>query len=224
MARQGRAGAALGIAAFGSFIAGVLVDHRAVRGRPRARGLRARLRSRGIHRAGAARPAAGHAAVVGLADRRAADGGVRAAALDRRQGPDLRHRALHLPHFQPVRRAQHRAPGDGRVRRRRASDHGRRRQRGARKPVAQPKRLIELLPNRADWRASCAADPARNRARIFPRPAARRRRHAVVVHLLRAGAAAGAARPNASAMARSRASPGRNPPTTRRRSRRSCRC
>ncbi len=84
MARQGRAGAALGIAAFGSFIAGVLVTARALCRRPRAGGFRARLRAGGVHRAGAARPAAGDAAVVGIANRRAADGRVRTPALDRR--------------------------------------------------------------------------------------------------------------------------------------------
>ena len=66
---------------------------------PALAGRRAGVRTRGIHRAGAARPAAGHAAVLGLADQRAADGGVRPPALDRRQGPDLRHRALHLRHL-----------------------------------------------------------------------------------------------------------------------------
>ena len=52
------------------------------------------------------------------------------------------------------------------------------------------------------------ADPARHRPRFLPRPAARRRRDAVVVHRLCAGTAAREGPRRASATARSRASPG----------------
>ena len=91
-------------------------------------------------------------------------------------------------------------------------------------PVVQPKRLIELLPNRADWRASAAADPARDRARILPRASARRRRHARRRSAPTCWSGGWRKRRSASVTARSKAWPDRNPPTTRRRSRRSCRC
>ena len=60
-------------------------DHRAVPRRAGAGQCRARVRAGRIHRAGAARPAAGDAALLRLADQRAADGRVRPAAFDRRQ-------------------------------------------------------------------------------------------------------------------------------------------
>ena len=68
------------------------------------------------------------------------------------------------------------------------------------------------------------ADPARHGPRLLPRPAARRRRDAVLVHRLRAGAAARERPRRASATARSRAWRGRNPPTMPPRNPRSCRC
>ena len=89
-------------------------------------------------------------------------------------------------------------------------------------PVVQPKRLLELLPNRPTG-APARADPARYRAWIFPRAPARRRRHLVVVQLLRAGTD-WRKRRSVSVTARSKAWPDRNPRTTRRRSPRSCRC
>jgi Uncharacterized protein conserved in bacteria len=91
------------------------------------------------------------------------------------------------------------------------------------RPVVQPKRLIELLPNRADWRASAL-------------PILRGTGLGFFLGLLPGGGATLSSfssyvleggwrkRRSVSVTARSKAWPGRNPPTTRRRSRRSCPC
>ena len=102
MARQGRAGRCARDRRLRLLHRRRLGDGGAFRRRPGACRFRPRLRAGGVHRAGAARPAAGDAAIVRFASRRAADGRVRSPALDRRQGPDLRHRALHVSHLQPV--------------------------------------------------------------------------------------------------------------------------
>ena len=198
-------------------------DHRAVPRRAGARQCGARIRTGRIHRAGAARPAAGHAALVRIADQRAADGGVRPDALDRRQGPDLRHRALHVRRLHAVRRAQHCAARDGDFRRRRtAGDGGGRRRENAGRRAAEP--LVRTAAVARRLAHQHHADPARDRPRLLPRAAAGRRRDALLVHRLRAGAHGSRRTRRASATARSRAWRGRNPPTMPRRNPRSCRC
>ena len=189
MARQGRAGAALGIAAFGSFIAGVLVTAALFVVGPVLADFALAF--------GPAEYTAlvllGLLLVTQLSSGSQIDALLMvasASAVDRRQGPDLRHRALYLSHLQLVRRAQHRAPRHGvfGVAELLVMAEG---GSAAARPVAQPKRLIELLPQPRRLARECAADPARNGTRILPRAAARRRRHLVVVHILCAGAAAG---------------------------------
>ena len=60
MAKQGRGGTALGIAAIGSFIGGIVGDHRADRRCPAARATGAELRSARVLRADAGRPRPHH--------------------------------------------------------------------------------------------------------------------------------------------------------------------
>ena len=74
MAREGRAGAALCIAAVGSFIAGTFGIIMLTAGRAAARDHRAALRPAGIHRAAGARPDLPRLHVVDLAGAHAADG------------------------------------------------------------------------------------------------------------------------------------------------------
>ena len=69
MAQKGRAGAALCIAAVGSFIAGTFGVIMLTRDRAAARHLRAALRAAGIHRAARARPGVPRLHVVDLAAR-----------------------------------------------------------------------------------------------------------------------------------------------------------
>ncbi len=93
----------------------------------------------------------------------------------------------------------------------------------ASKPVTQPGRLMELLPNRADWRSSCCrscAEPGSGSFSACCRAAAPPCRRSPPT----SWSGGSPATPPASGTARSKASPVRKPPTTRRRSRRSCRC
>ena len=76
-------------------------------------------------------------------------------------------------------------------------------------------RIGGLWPSRADWAASKWPIAARHRARLLPRHPAGRRRGDRLVRQLRDGEEGVEARPSASARARSRASPGPRPPTTR---------
>ena len=113
LARQGRAGTALGIAAIGSFIGGTVVHHRADLRRAGRGRLRARLRAARVRRAGPA----GHPAGLHHQQRRHGQGADRrarrAAAGHRRAGRLHRRRAVHL-----------RQPGAGRRHRLRADRHG----------------------------------------------------------------------------------------------------
>ena len=85
-------------------------------------------------------------------------------------------------------------------------------------PVVQPKRLLELLPNRADWRASALPILRGTGLGFFLGLLPGGGADLVVVQLLRAGDADWRKRRSVSVTARSKAWPGRNPPTTRRRS------
>ena len=70
MAKQGRGGTALGIAAIGSFIGGIFATIALIVRRPAARAARAELRPAGVLRADAGRPVPRHRARRALAARR----------------------------------------------------------------------------------------------------------------------------------------------------------
>ncbi len=96
MARKGRAGAALGIAAIASFIAGTVGVIALIADRAADRGLRAVVQLAGIFRADVPRPGAGGAAVGRLADQGAAVDAGRAVAHQHRHRSVHRAVALHL--------------------------------------------------------------------------------------------------------------------------------
>ena len=85
-------------------------------------------------------------------------------------------------------------------------------------------KITGLFPTMADLKASRDADRARHAAGLLPRHPAGRRRHAVVLLQLCAGEEAVQDTRSVSARARSKASPARKPPTTPARRCRSCRC
>ena len=87
------------------------------------------------------------------------------------------------------------------------------------------KEVKGLWPTMRDFHGGVAVGPARHRARLDPRRAARRRRAARVVRVVHGREEAGAQPAHArSARARSRASPGPSRPTTPARRPRSSRC
>ena len=186
MARKGRAGAALCIAAVGSFIAGTFGVLDAHAGRAAARHLRAALRAARIHRAAGARPHLPRLHVDELAAAHAADGGVRAAARHHRHRRDDRAFPLQLRHRRAGRRHRHRA-GRGRAVRARRNP-GDAEPPGARRSRSRPK-LRELWPSRAGMAAVGDADRARLGARLPDRHHSRLRAHHLELHVLCAGTA-----------------------------------
>ena len=221
MAQKGRAGAALCIAAVGSFIAGTFGVIVLTRGRAAARRLRAALRPAGIHRAAGARPDLPRLHVVDVAGAHAADGLRRAAARLHRHRRHDRPFPLQLRHPGAGRRHRHRA-GRGRAVRPRRNPVDAEHRPSPDKVV--PPQLRELLPSREEWRAVGHADRARLGARLPGRHRAGLGAHHLELPLLRGGEAHLQARRRSSARARSPASPARNRPTMPPRPARSCRC
>ena len=154
MARQGRAGAALGIAAFGSFIAGVLVT------------IALFLVGPALANVALAFGPAEYTALVllGLLLVTQLSSGSQISALlmvatglllsTVGKDPIYGTERFTFGVFTLFDGLEHRAARDGHLRRRRAAGDGGGRRRRRPQTVAQPSRLSELLPSRADWRAS----------------------------------------------------------------------
>ena len=221
MARKGRAGAALTVAALGSFFAGTVAtaDDRAVLAAACAG--RAVVRRAGVFLADGARADRRGGAGARLDRQGGGDGAARPAArAGRHRRPDRRH-ALHLRHHHPVGRHRLRAAGDRHFRHRRGD-----RQPGHAAAAPRPGQQQDLqsVADQGGIPPGLAGVGARHAGRLDPRRAAGRRRHAVGVRRLRGGEEGGARSRRGSARARSKASPARNPPTTPARRPRSSRC
>ena len=222
MARQGRAGAALAVAAHRLVLRRLRLD-RADRGlRAAARQGRPVVRRAGVFLADAARPGRRGGAGARLGRQGGGDDRARPAGRPRRHRRQHRRHALHLRHPRADRRHRRRDARHRRVRRRR--DHL--------EPVAAGG---GALAGRAEDHAAVAdrattsarswrGGAARHGARLDPRRAARRRRDAELVCRLCAGeedvARSVALRPRRG-RGRGRR---RNPPTTPARRPRSSRC
>ena len=210
MARQGRAGAALAVAALGSFFAGCVSTDADRHVRAAARHRRPVVRRAGIFLADGARPHRRGGAGARLGDQGDCDD--HPGIVDRPGRHRRQHRrdALHLRHYRADRRDRRRDPCHRHLRHRR--DHH------EPDPAAGEPRAgdAEDHPAVADARgfpARLAGGAARHRARLGPRRAARRRRDAELVRRLRAGEEARRSIPRSSATARWKAWPDRNPPT-----------
>ena len=183
MARQGRAGAALAIAALGSFFAGcvgTLIDRRLCAAAGRAR---AQVRAGRILLADGAGPDRRRGARARLAAQGDRDDRARAAAGPRRHRRQFRRGALHLRHPGADRRHRLRRGRDGRVRLRR-DHHQSREHRKARDRHGQGQGPV--ADQASSSRQACARRAARHRARLGARPPARRRRDAGLVRRLHA--------------------------------------
>ena len=150
MAQKGRAGAALCIAAVGSWIAGTFGVVMLTLIAPPLADLCAALRAAGIYRAPGARPDLPGVHVIDVAAAHTADGMRRAAARHHRHRQHDRPFPLFLRHCRARGRHRHRAGG-------------RRLVRAGRNPVDPvgsvvreviAPRLRQLLPNREEWRQS----------------------------------------------------------------------
>ena len=151
MAQKGRAGAALCIAAVGSFIAGTFGVIVLTVIAPPLAAFALRFGPPEYTALLVARPDLPRLHVVDVAGAHAADGGVRAAARLHRHRRDDRPLPLRLRHPRARRRHRHRAGRGRAVRPRRnpvdAEPHRHRQSRSA-------PRLRELLPTRKEWRES----------------------------------------------------------------------
>ena len=223
MARQGRAGAALGIAAFGSFIAGVLVT------------IALFLVGPALANVALAFGPAEYTALVllGLLLVTQLSSGSQISALlmvatglllsTVGKDPIYGTERFTFGVFTLFDGLEHRAAGDGHLRRRRtAGDGGGRRResrRRSRSRAGSPNCCPRAPTGASASCRSCAAPASVSSSACCPAAARRCRRSPPMCW-------SGGSRktPSASATARSRAWRGRNPPTTRRRNPRSCRC
>ena len=221
MARKGQAGAALAIAALGSFFAGTRGDGLRRRRRHTAVRARAQVRPRRIllaDGAGTDRRRRARARLAAQGDR---DDRARPAARHRRHRRQFRRRALRLRHSGADRR--HRR---GRAWRWASSASPRS------SPISRSTEKRELVTSKVKglWSDEGAVQggwPAVLRGTglgLVPRPAPGRRRDARVLRVLRASRRRSPRTRRNSARARSRASPARSRPTTPARRRRSSRC
>ena len=222
MARQGRAGAALAIAALGSFFAGCVgtLTHRGLRAAA-GRMLAQKFSSPDYFSLMVLGLIVGGRAGARLGDQGDRHDHRRPAVRPRRHRRQHRRCALHLRHLASCPTASTFCRWSSAVRHRR--DHPQSRTAAAARR-ADRRRIRDLWPTREDFRAAWPRGPARHRPRLAARHPAGRRRRAGVVRELHPREEDRARTRRASARARSRASPGRNPPTTRRRRPRSFRC
>ena len=184
MARNGRAGAALTVAALGSFFAGTRgdLDDRAVLAAAGAG--RAVVRRAGVFLADGGRPDRRGGAGARLDRQGGGDGAARPAARPGRHRRPDRRAALHVRHHHSVRRHRFRAAGDRDFRARRGD-----RQPGhaAAAPRTGEQQDLQPLADQGGVQAGMAGVGARHADRLDPRRAAGRRRHAVRVRRLCAG-------------------------------------
>ncbi len=222
MARRGRAGAALGIAAIGSFVAGSFATLLIAAFALPLVELAFKFGPAEYFSLMVPRPDRRGGAGLRIADQGDRDDHPRTAARAGRHRRELGRGPLRLRRAGTHRRARLRRGGDGRVRlcRDRGQHREARQARGLHRqgdePAADPRRS----------QASRAGDRARHRARIGARHPSRRRRAALGLRLVQHGEEDRRQERHAAVRSRatSAASPGRNRPTTPARRPRSSRC
>ncbi len=221
MARQGRAGPALGIAALGSFFAGCVATLLIALAAPPLAADRPAIRPGGIFLADGVRLDRGGRSGARIARQGDRDGRARTAPRSRRHRREFGRPAVQFRHDWACRR--HRVRGDCRWRST-ASPRSSTTSKRSRRPASFRRAVGRVWPSLADLQALRRLDPARHRARRDSRRTAGGRRAAGVVRGLYAGEERRRGRRANSAMATSGASRRRNPPTMRARRRRSFRC
>ena len=218
MARQGRAGPALGIAAFGSFIGGIVAGRRPGPARPRrwpaGRASSGRRSTSALTRA---RHPAGHLPGHRLPVKSLCMAALGPAAGHDRPGPDHGHDPVHLRPGRAVRRAGLRRASPWACS---ASARSSTASSSTEKAGTIKTQISEHLADRAGLQGVLRGDRARLGARVLPRRAARRRRGDLLPCLLRGGEAPREGPERGSARAPSRGSPAPRRRTTRRRPRR----